>query len=238
MSCGAKPVGHKKFCRQCGVGLNPEQVVCIKCGVAITGNFGAGVESVMGALSKMGKSGAANQNRSFGPLIPPLLMVLFFFTPQLQVLDPNYAREFFTRYEFQHSFSTSTIWGWNSWFGIITLVLGCFILAGKVAEYSLPNINEIPQQLYLGLYGIAALCLLAGLYFGITGGYGVWVSQPIVGNVPLSEIIKRTKEIADSTLAYTSHAYYTRVIPGTAIIVLIAIAVGFRQSLSRFRDAL
>ena len=34
MSCGASPIGHKKFCRQCGVALNPEQVICIKCGAA------------------------------------------------------------------------------------------------------------------------------------------------------------------------------------------------------------
>ncbi|MCL2116850.1 MAG: hypothetical protein FWH27_00330 [Planctomycetaceae bacterium] len=35
MSCGARPVGHRKFCRQCGVALNPEQVICIQCGSAI-----------------------------------------------------------------------------------------------------------------------------------------------------------------------------------------------------------
>jgi len=40
MSCGASPTGYKKFCRQCGVGLNPEQVVCVKCGTALTDNFG------------------------------------------------------------------------------------------------------------------------------------------------------------------------------------------------------
>jgi hypothetical protein len=35
MSCGAKPVGHRKFCRQCGTKLNPEQVICTQCGAAI-----------------------------------------------------------------------------------------------------------------------------------------------------------------------------------------------------------
>ena len=30
MSCGAKPTGHKKFCRHCAAALNPEQVVCTK----------------------------------------------------------------------------------------------------------------------------------------------------------------------------------------------------------------
>jgi hypothetical protein len=45
MSCGARPVGHKKFCRHCGVGLNPEQVICIKCGAGISAvsNRGSGV---------------------------------------------------------------------------------------------------------------------------------------------------------------------------------------------------
>jgi len=42
MSCGASPTGHKKFCRQCGVGLNSEQIVCIKCGTGLTGNLGVG----------------------------------------------------------------------------------------------------------------------------------------------------------------------------------------------------
>jgi hypothetical protein len=36
MACGAKPIGHKKFCRQCGVALNAEQVVCVKCGASLT----------------------------------------------------------------------------------------------------------------------------------------------------------------------------------------------------------
>jgi len=35
MSCGATPTGHRRFCRHCGVALNPEQVVCVKCGSAI-----------------------------------------------------------------------------------------------------------------------------------------------------------------------------------------------------------
>jgi hypothetical protein len=38
LSCVAKPTGHKKFCRHCGVGLNPEQIICIKCGAGIEQN--------------------------------------------------------------------------------------------------------------------------------------------------------------------------------------------------------
>jgi len=30
MSCGARPTGHRKFCRHCTVALNPEQVICVK----------------------------------------------------------------------------------------------------------------------------------------------------------------------------------------------------------------
>jgi len=48
MSCGARPIGHKKFCRQCGIGFNPEQVVCIKSGVAVTG--GAAAANIMSAF--------------------------------------------------------------------------------------------------------------------------------------------------------------------------------------------
>jgi hypothetical protein len=37
MSCGASPVGHRRFCRHCGAALNPEQVVCVRCGSQVTG---------------------------------------------------------------------------------------------------------------------------------------------------------------------------------------------------------
>jgi hypothetical protein len=37
LSCGARPAGHRKFCRYCGVALNPEQVICVKCGAGIAG---------------------------------------------------------------------------------------------------------------------------------------------------------------------------------------------------------
>jgi hypothetical protein len=36
MSCGAKPVGHRNFCRYCAAALNPAQVVCTHCGSAIS----------------------------------------------------------------------------------------------------------------------------------------------------------------------------------------------------------
>ena len=37
ISCGSKPVGHRKFCRQCAATLKPEQVVCTKCGTKVKG---------------------------------------------------------------------------------------------------------------------------------------------------------------------------------------------------------
>ena len=46
MSCGAKPIGHKKFCRQCGTGLNPEQVICVKCGTKIAAGFSTVAENL------------------------------------------------------------------------------------------------------------------------------------------------------------------------------------------------
>jgi len=58
MSCGARPTGHKKFCRQCGVGLNPEQVVCVKCGAKIDtfGGFQSLFNTAAEGLQSLGKS--------------------------------------------------------------------------------------------------------------------------------------------------------------------------------------
>lgn len=39
MSCGAKPLGHKKFCRHCGIALNPEQIICTRCGAGVKTNI-------------------------------------------------------------------------------------------------------------------------------------------------------------------------------------------------------
>jgi len=47
MSCGLKPSGHKKFCRQCGGSVNPEHVVCTHCGAKIA----AGVGDIIGGLT-------------------------------------------------------------------------------------------------------------------------------------------------------------------------------------------
>jgi len=33
--CGARPTGHRKFCRCCGTALNSEQVICVKCNTSI-----------------------------------------------------------------------------------------------------------------------------------------------------------------------------------------------------------
>jgi hypothetical protein len=35
MSCGLKPTGHKKFCRYCSGSVNPEHIICTKCGAKI-----------------------------------------------------------------------------------------------------------------------------------------------------------------------------------------------------------
>ena len=171
MSCGARPTGHKKFCRQCGVGLNPEQVVCVKCGVSLTsGGFSIG--GILGTTS-------ANTNQK-PPLLPIILagiLVLLFFTPQLIVKFHASSRSyggFMGGFYDSEVDETVLIWGWNSWFGILTLVLGGLILAGKVAEYSLPNINKFPQQFYSGLYGIVVFCLIIGFALGYFGGYGIW----------------------------------------------------------------
>ena len=83
--------------------------------------------------------------------------------------------------------------------------------------------------MYAGLYGVAALCLLAGLYFGCTSGHGIWKSAPILGTVPLNEAIAGINKIADSTKAYTSDAFYVKVFPATAIIILGVIVSGFKK---------
>lgn len=53
MSCGVKPIGHKKFCRLCGGALNPEQVICTNCGTEIKTSLWKTAEAIteMGARS-------------------------------------------------------------------------------------------------------------------------------------------------------------------------------------------
>ena len=209
MSCGAKPTGHKKFCRQCGVGLNPEQVICIKCGTGLTGGFGIG-----------GIPSSTNQDRSVLPIIQAGLMVLLFFSPQLIIKFYASSRSYggIMGGFFDSAIDkTELIWGWNSWFGILTLVLGCLILAGKVAEYCLPNINKLPQSLYSGLYGIAALCLLGGYVIGCFG-YGIWLYDKGV-SIPLEEIYSMIKNRRGTMLVF----------PATAILALGITVLGVLQ---------
>jgi TM2 domain-containing membrane protein YozV len=54
MKCGASPLGHHKFCRRCGVALNPEQIVCIKCGAGVLPgrNFSGGYGGSVGGEPK------------------------------------------------------------------------------------------------------------------------------------------------------------------------------------------
>jgi len=215
MSCGAKPIGHKKFCRQCGVALNPEQIVCIQCGAALTGGF------------RMGSGFAANQNQPLLPIILAGLLVLLFFTPQLIVrfqASSQRGSGIMGGFYDPEVNETVLIWGWNSWFGIVTLVLGCLILAGKVAEYSLPNINKFPQQLYAGLYGIVAFCLLIGLVFGYFGGYGIWVS--VSGKtISLYEALKLIEDRRGGTML---------VFPATVVFMLGVSVFSILQSLLSF----
>jgi TM2 domain-containing membrane protein YozV len=49
MSCGSKPTGHKKFCRGCGTGINPGQVICLNCGAAVSATASAPAAGVGGA---------------------------------------------------------------------------------------------------------------------------------------------------------------------------------------------
>jgi len=212
MSCGAKPTGHKKFCRQCGVALNPEQIVCIQCGASLTGSG-----------FRMGGGVVATQNQPLLPIILAGLLVLLFFTPQLVVTFRASSRSysgFMGGFHDKAINETMLIWGWNSWFGIVILVLGCLILAGKVAEYSLPNINKFPQQLYSGLYGIVAFCLLVGFAFGYFGGYGIWVSGSGT-TISLNEAAKLITDRRGMMLVF----------PATVIFMLGVSALGIFQNI-------
>ena len=205
MSCGASPTGHKKFCRHCGVGLNPEQVVCVRCGGSLPdGTFGS------------------VQWQSLVPIILPLLLILLFFTPQFFVgaSKPETTGVFGMRIPAENM--DVPIWGWNSWFGIVTLILGCLILAGKVAEYSTPNINKFPQQLYSGLYGIIAFCAITGMIMGISSGAGTWVyAAGILGGQWYSGD-KAMQLLVDS-------GWNVAVIPVTIILVLGVTVFGLFQ---------
>jgi len=60
LSCGFKPTGHKKFCRQCGVGVNLGQVICIKCEAGLDGSAGRSGGSFFDAFRSTDKTKKIN----------------------------------------------------------------------------------------------------------------------------------------------------------------------------------
>ena len=69
MVCGAKPVGHKKFCRHCGVAVNPEQVVCVQCGAGLPGNLGANATAAANTTMANLKSAFQSTENFTSPVI-------------------------------------------------------------------------------------------------------------------------------------------------------------------------
>ena len=64
MSCGVKPTGHKKFCRQCGAGIGShEQVICTKCGASLASTFIPGAKQL--AESVVSSSSLAITKKAF-----------------------------------------------------------------------------------------------------------------------------------------------------------------------------
>lgn len=148
---------------------------------------------------------STNQNQSLIPIILPGLMVFLFFTPHMAMFVQDL-----------HSGSTHLIWGWQSWFGMITLLSGLLILGGKVIEHCLPSINKFPPQLYVGLYGISVFVILAGLLIACVGGYGIWGPR---GEL-LSHFVQSSHRPSGSSVL---------IIPMTALIVLAVTVYGLLQ---------
>ena len=42
--CGGHPLASNKFCRSCGIPMNPEQIICVRCGTASYVSGGEGEE--------------------------------------------------------------------------------------------------------------------------------------------------------------------------------------------------
>jgi len=70
MSCGAKPTGHKKFCRHCAVALNPEQVICVKCGAGI-GSENLATTLMAGVKRAIPPDAAASLITGVKRIVPP-----------------------------------------------------------------------------------------------------------------------------------------------------------------------
>ena len=140
MSCGAKPIGHRKFCRHCGNGVNPEQVVCVKCGTGI---------SVIDASQSIGSIVTNLHAYGFGVgeitvLAATILGIVSFLLPWADVTLPLVGRV-----------SASGIQKEAFWLGIVFIYPAWMVLARK-------NINQVGGHICGGIGFLLGVFYLIG----------------------------------------------------------------------------